>query len=98
MPGEFDQGSDAHEYPVDGTLDLHQFAPKEVKEVVLEYIEECLRRRITTLRIVHGKGIGVQREIVRGILEMHPSVVGYRHEGGSGGGWGATTVDLELPE
>ncbi|MDF1546001.1 MAG: Smr/MutS family protein [bacterium] len=83
------------EYPINGTLDLHQFQPSEIKAIVIEYIEECLRRNVYSLRIVHGKGIGVQREIVHSLLEEHPSVIGYRHEGGSGGGWGATVVDLE---
>ena len=82
------------DYPIDGTLDLHQFRPNEVKSVVLEYIGECLRRKIYHLRIVHGKGIGVQREIVRSILANHPNVLSFRHESGSGGGWGATVVDL----
>ena len=83
------------EYPIDGTLDLHQFSPKETKMVVTEYIEECLNRGIYTLRIVHGKGIGVQREIVQSLLRSHPQVESFRHEGGSGGGWGATVVDLK---
>ena len=55
---------------------------------------ECVARGILTLRIVHGKGIGVKREIVRSVLENHPQVVSFRHEGGSGGGWGATVVNL----
>ena len=83
------------EYPVDGTLDLHLFAPKDTKEAVLEYIRVCLERKIYQIRIVHGKGIGVKREIVRKILESHPRVVSFRHEGGSGGSWGATVVDLK---
>ena len=86
------------EYPIDGTLDLHQFSPKETKEIVPEYIRECLERGILTLRIVHGKGIGVQREIVRSILENHPNVASFRQEGGSGGSWGATVVDLKVVE
>jgi len=82
------------EYPIDGTLDLHQFAPSETRDVVNDYIDECLKRRIYTLRIIHGKGIGVQREIVRNLLKDHPAVVSFRHESGPGGGWGATVVDL----
>jgi DNA-nicking Smr family endonuclease len=84
------------EYPIDGTLDLHQFSPKETKIAVEEYIRVCLERGILRIRIVHGKGIGVQREIVRAILSRHPQVAGFRHEGGSGGGWGATVVDLKI--
>lgn len=82
------------EYPIDGTLDLHHFAPKDTKDVVLEYIQVCLEKKIHHLRIVHGKGIGVKREIVHSILKDHPNVKSYRHEVGSGGGWGATVVDL----
>jgi len=82
------------EYPIDGTLDLHQFQPKEVKDVVVDYIEACLERGIYSLRIIHGKGIGVQREMVRSVLKKHPAVLSFRHEGGTGGSWGATVVDL----
>ena len=82
------------EYPIDGTLDLHQFRPNEVKDVVRDYIDCCLEKKIYNLRIVHGKGIGVQREMVHSILRQHPAVISFRHEGGSGGGWGATVVEL----
>jgi len=83
------------EYPIDGTLDLHQFQPRDVKNVVMDYIECCLEKKIYSLRIIHGKGIGVQREMVFSILEKHPAVVSFRHEEGSGGSWGATVVDLK---
>ncbi|MCK4573923.1 MAG: Smr/MutS family protein [candidate division Zixibacteria bacterium] len=83
------------EYPIDGTLDLHQFAASETRDVVTEYIRACLEQGIYQIRIVHGKGIGVQREIVRSLLAKHPHVTAFRHEGGSGGGWGATVVDLQ---
>lgn len=83
-----------HEYPIDGTLDLHQFSPKETREVVEEYIRACLEGKIYALRIVHGKGKGVQRRIVQSLLTDHPRVASFRHEG-SGGSWGATVVDLK---
>ncbi len=83
------------EMPIDGTLDLHTFAPHDVKELVPDYIEACLKKGIYELRIIHGKGRGVLREIVRSILEKHPAVVSFRHESGSGGSWGATVVDLK---
>lgn len=89
-----DENDDPVEYPIDGTLDLHQFLPNETKDILLEYIAECLSRDILAIRVVHGKGIGVQREIVRLVLSTHPNVVSFRHEEGSGGGWGATVVDL----
>jgi DNA-nicking Smr family endonuclease len=84
-----------HEYPIDGTLDLHQFSPKETREIVSAYLDECLARGIMIVRIVHGKGIGVQREIVRSLLAKDPRVRSFRQEGGSGGSWGATVVDLK---
>lgn len=83
------------EYPIDGTLDLHMFSPKDTKEAVEEYIRVCLKKNILSIRIVHGKGIGVKREIVHSLLREHSNVIAFRHEGGSGGGWGATVVDLK---
>ncbi len=83
------------EYPIDGTLDLHLFRPEETRDVVLEYISACLEEGILAIRIVHGKGKGVQRRIVHSLLEEHPNVTGFRHEGGAGGSWGATVVDLK---
>jgi len=83
------------EHPIDGTLDLHLFVPADTREVLLEYISVCLERKIYKLRIVHGKGIGVKREIVRSVLKNHNNVLSFRHESGSGGGYGATVVDLK---
>lgn len=82
------------QFPIDGVLDLHTFDPKDVKDLVPEYIDACLEKGIFQVRIIHGKGKGVLREIVRGILKKHPAVLEFRHEEGSGGGWGATIVDL----
>ena len=80
--------------PIDGTLDLHTIKPNEIKRLVPDYIEACLKKGIYKLRIIHGKGTGTLRNIVRSILEKHPSVADYYSEEGSGGGWGATIVDL----
>jgi dsDNA-specific endonuclease/ATPase MutS2 len=80
--------------PMDGVLDLHTFRPRDVKDVVLEYIEECQRRGIRRIRIVHGKGIGQLREIVHAALKQHPAVISFRLASSGLGGWGATLVDL----
>lgn len=90
-----DNEQDPIKYPIDGTLDLHQFRPNETKEVVAEFIRVCHESCVFHLRIVHGKGRGVQREIVQSLLSKHPLVASFRHESGSGGGWGATVVDLK---
>jgi len=83
--------------PIDGVLDLHAFDPKDVKELVPEYIGECLRRGITDLRIIHGKGTGTLKSIVHGLLEKDPRVANFKDAGMGGGGWGATAVRLKSP-
>ena len=90
-----DSDSDPVEFPINGTLDLHTFKPSEVKDLVFDYIEACLEKKIYKLRIIHGKGTGTLRRIAQSILDKHPAVQNYRHESGSGGGWGATIVDLK---
>ena len=85
---------DVVEYPVDGSLDLHMFSPKDAPSVVEEYLEECLRRGIHEVRIVHGKGRGVLRRTVHAILERHPRVEDFKIDTGPSG-WGATIVHLK---
>lgn len=80
--------------PIDGELDLHLFKPKEVKGVVEAYIEACVERGLTDLRLVHGKGIGNLRRTVQALLDRHPAVEGYRLGGMGEGSWGATLVTL----
>lgn len=82
------------ELAIDGELDLHPFKPKEVKPLVLEYIEVCKQRGIVELRIVHGKGIGALRRTVHALLAKHPDVASYRLGGMGEGSWGATLVTL----
>ena len=89
-------GSDASEeaaieMPVDGVLDLHTFAPRDVKGLVPTYLDECLELGITEVNIIHGKGKGVLRRIVRAALDRHPAVISYEY----GSSWGATIVTLE---
>jgi DNA-nicking Smr family endonuclease len=83
------------EYPIDGTLDLHTFDPREVKPLIQDYLRLCQEKGIFQVRIIHGKGTGTLRRTVHSILDMNPLVESYRHEGGSGGSWGATVVQLK---
>ena len=69
-----------HEVPIEDTIDLHTFQPTEVRALVEEYLYQALERGFEQVRIIHGKGIGVQRAIVRSILEKHPDVLEI-HEG-----------------
>ena len=80
--------------PIDGVLDLHTFRPKDVKPVVLDYIELCREKRILELRIIHGKGIGQLRATVHAILAEHPFVQTYVLASEAYGGSGATIVRL----
>jgi dsDNA-specific endonuclease/ATPase MutS2 len=82
---------DVVEMPVDGILDLHTFAPRDVKDLVPTYLDACLERGIIEVQIIHGKGKGVLRRIVRAALDRHPCVVSYKY----GSSWGVTIVTLE---
>jgi DNA-nicking Smr family endonuclease len=79
-------------------LDLHGIPPRLARAVVEDYLEEGHRRGVRFLRIIHGRGIGVQREMVRSILERTPFVSDFRDAPAEAGGWGATIVTLETGE
>lgn len=83
--------------PIQDTIDLHPFAPKDIPSVIEEYIDECLRSGIYEVRIIHGRGIGVQRNVVRSRLERHARVVSFHDAPPEAGGWGATIVRLRKP-
>jgi DNA-nicking Smr family endonuclease len=82
------------ELPIDGTLDLHTFRPRDVKELIPDYLEECRHRGILYVRIIHGKGTGVLRRTVHAILGRLPEVRSFTLADESAGGWGATLVTL----
>lgn len=75
-------------------FDLHSVPPRDVKEVVEAYLEAAWEKGLTELRIIHGKGIGVQREAVRKVLERTAFVASFRTAPEDAGGWGATLVTL----
>ena len=79
---------------IDGTLDLHTFRPGEIKFLIPDYIQECQKRNISNLRIIHGKGKGILRRTVHAILARHPEVINYKLADESAGSWGATLVTL----
>ncbi len=94
----FDPGRDSFAEPVriavTDVLDLHSVPPRDVEGVVEEYLAEAKRLGFKALRIVHGRGIGVQRETVRKVLSRTSFVTAYGDAPGEAGGWGATLVTL----
>jgi dsDNA-specific endonuclease/ATPase MutS2 len=80
--------------PIQDVLDLHAVSPRDVKAVVEEYLIEANRLGFKALRIIHGRGIGVQRELVRAVLAATPYVISYADAPPEAGGWGATIVTL----
>ena len=80
--------------PVTDVFDLHSVPPRDVEAVVEEYLMEAQRLGLGALRIVHGRGIGVQREMVRSILARTEFVAAFRDAPAEAGGWGATIVTL----
>lgn len=81
--------------PIEDAIDLHTFLPKEIASVVEEYLQQCASAGFTEVRLIHGKGVGVQRNIVRSVLDKHPAVLSYRDAPLEAGGWGATLVILK---
>lgn len=84
------------EYPINGELDLHTFAPRDVPYVVQDYLDECQRRGILEIRIVHGKGQGVLRRTVEAALKKRSDISEARLAPRERGGWGATLVTLRV--
>jgi dsDNA-specific endonuclease/ATPase MutS2 len=81
--------------PITDVFDLHSVPPRDVKGVVEEYLAEAHRLGFKALRIIHGRGIGVQREMVRSVLARTEFVVDFRDAPAEAGGWGATIVTLK---
>jgi len=80
--------------PITDVFDLHTVPPRDVKAVVEEYLTEAQRMGFRALRIIHGRGIGTQREMVRAVLSRTPFVVAFSDAPAEAGGWGATIVTL----
>ena len=80
--------------PITDIFDLHTVPPRDVEPIVEEYLEEARKLGLKALRIIHGRGIGVQREIVRSILARTAFVEGFGDAPAEAGGWGATLVTL----
>ncbi len=80
--------------PIEDSLDLHTFAPRDAPSVVDEYLRQAVARGFGEVRLIHGKGKGVQRAVVQRLLSDHPLVLRFFDAPGERGGWGATVVVL----
>ena len=96
-PGEEFAISDPNvpvDLPVEDFIDLHPFPPRDIPNVVTDYIEAAHARGFREVRLIHGRGIGVQRERVRSTLGKHPLVESFSDATADRGGWGATIANL----
>ena len=96
--GEVDEAPAAGEtvvLPVEDSLDLHSFSPASIPDVVEDYLEAAHDRGLREVRLIHGRGIGVQRERVRSLLARHALVEAFHDAPPDRGGWGATVAHLK---
>jgi DNA-nicking Smr family endonuclease len=84
--------------PIEDAIDLHAFGPRDVPSVVREYLDEAARHGFAEVRVIHGRGRGVQRATVQRLLAAHPLVERYWEAPPERGGWGATVVRLRRAE
>ncbi len=84
--------------PVEDVLDLHPFRPEETSSVVTEFVRAAVARGHREVRLIHGRGVGVQRAIVRAALARSPHVLSFSDATPDRGGWGATVAVLRRPE
>jgi dsDNA-specific endonuclease/ATPase MutS2 len=82
------------EIPITDTLDLHPFQPGDVKDVAREYLTEARANGFRQVRLIHGRGIGVQRAALRSLLASLDFVIDFQDADPTGGGWGSTVVLL----
>jgi DNA-nicking Smr family endonuclease len=82
--------------PIEEWIDLHTFLPQEIPSLLEEYLQECQKKGFKEVRIIHGKGKGVQRNIVHSFLGNSPLVESFRSAPPEAGSWGATLVTLKI--
>jgi len=82
------------EIPINGVLDLHTFHPRDVKDLLPDYLHECRKKGLLEVRVIHGKGTGALRETVHAILKRLPEVASFHIADETAGSWGATLVVL----
>ena len=87
--------TDTIKLPIEDVLDLHTFHPRDIPDLLEDYLSECIRANIFSVRIIHGKGKGIQKKRVQNLLETIPFVKSFKDAPPDAGGWGATLVELK---
>ncbi|MEM9292701.1 MAG: Smr/MutS family protein [Acidobacteriota bacterium] len=87
--------TEGYEVPITDVFDLHSFPPRDVPNLVREYLDAAYEKGLRKVRIIHGRGVGVQRRTVRTLLERDPRVRSFGDAPAEAGGWGATWAELE---
>src|SRR5208283_1596880 len=95
MADDFAEPAEPVRIPVTDIFDLHSVPPRDVRGVVEAYLEEAYQMGLNAIRIIHGRGIGVQREMVRAVLARTSFVESYGDAPPEAGGWGATVATLK---
>jgi len=83
--------------PIEDVLDLHTFRPQDIADLLEDYFDECIKAGIFSVRVIHGKGKGIQKRQVRRILQKDPAVKSFKDAPPEAGGGGATLVELKPP-
>ncbi len=94
MASDSDLDSQAVHIPIEDWIDLHTFSPREIRPLLEDYLLECQKKGFREVRIIHGKGKGVQGNIVHSFLKGSPLVESFRSAQPEAGGWGATIVRI----
>ncbi len=96
--GETGGEGELYVVPIEDSLDLHHFRPSEIVDVVDAYLDAALEKGISEVRLIHGRGKGVQRKAVRKLLDGDPRVLRFEEAPPGRGGWGATLAWLRSPQ
>ena len=83
--------------PIEDVLDLHTFRPQDIADLLENYFDECIKAGIFSVRVIHGKGKGIQKRQVQRILQSNTAVKSFKDAPPEAGGWGATLVQLKPP-
>ena len=89
------RGMEPIQIPIEDVLDLHTFRPQDIADLLENYFDECIKASIFSVRVIHGKGKGIQKRQVHRILQNNPTVINFEDAPPEAGGWGDNLVELK---